>query len=394
MGTRSLFLATVVGVSSFWTYSGADLFAQQAIDLVFAVEEAVSTLASDRRYQIDNGGLLYSDAETFRSEFPCDAGSCDGYSSGSCDGGWVRNDCEIPWWVHRSGIFGEFLYLRPGDTDIVYAIEQNDTTTNAFPTGPVGIAAIDMAPGYRVGFALACSLTSSLVARYTHWDGDTQDRIIRNNANVLNSQIIHPSTFTTGGNSLQSSATTGIEFDLIDAQYRHKLFCSDTTIFNVSGGFRYGKMEQTMLAQQEVSVATGLVSVETDVDFHGFGFLLGLDAERRSAKTGMLCYSKGEASFLGGEWTGDYRQTHQFAGGSVTNEYEDFRISPVLETELGIGWQNKSGCIRATAGYMASWWCNGLSTRKYVDGVRSASALNLDETIAFIGLSTRLEIRY
>ncbi|QDV69417.1 hypothetical protein Poly24_31330 [Rosistilla carotiformis] len=291
-------------------------------------------------------------------------------------------------------MFGEFLYLRPADTDIVYSIEQNDTTANAFPTGPTGIAAVDMSPGYRVGFALASSTTSSLVASYTHWDGDTQDRLTRNQANVLNSQIIHPSTFTTGGNALQSTAATELRFDLIDAVYRQTLICTESTAFHWSGGFRFGSMEQSLHAQQEISTATGLVTVDTDIDFNGFGLLLGLDAERRSGKSGMLCYSKGMASFLGGEWTGDYRQSNQFNGGMVANQYEDFRITPVLETELGIGWQSDSGCFRATVGYLASWWCNSLSTRSYVEGVRQGSYLDLDESIAFIGLSSRVEVRY
>ena len=302
--------------------------------------------------------------------------------------------CSPPWWAHRTGIFGEFLYLRPGDTDVLYTIEQNDTTANAFPTGPTGIAAIDANAGYRVGFSLANTNTTSLYAAFTRWEGATSDSTARMGANILNSQIIHPSTATTGANSLQSTANTSMDFTTIDVAYRHKLFCTDTTIFNWYGGFRYGQMEQSLLAQQDISVATGLVTVDSDIDFSGFGLLIGIDAERRSCKSGMLCYSKGFASFLGGEWEGTYTQTNQLGGGIVANQFEDFRISPVVETEIGIGWQNDSGCIRATTGYMASWWTNALNTRTYVQGVRSASFHALDQTIGFIGLTSRLELRY
>ncbi|QDV55946.1 Lpg1974 family pore-forming outer membrane protein [Rosistilla oblonga] len=322
----------------------------------------------------------------------CD--SCDICQTSPCDDGFADALCTPPWWAHRTGVFGEFLYLRPGNTDTVYAIEQNDATAGAFPTGPIGTTAVDFSAGFRVGAMLANTYTTSLVVAYTHWEGDTQDSIARNGTNVLNSQIIHPSTFTTGGNSLQSSASSSISFDQIDGIYRHKLFCTDTTIFNWSGGFRYGQMEQGLLAQQDISVATGLVTVDTDIDFNGFGLLMGIDAERRSCKTGMLCYTKGVASFLGGEWTGTYRQSNQFGGGVVANQYEDFRITPVLEAGLGVGWQSDSGCIRATAGYTATCWYNALSTRSYVDAVRSGSYVDVDESIAFVGLTSQLEFRF
>ena len=66
----------------------------------------------------------------------------------------------------------------------------------------------------------------------------------------------------------------------------------------MTGGFRYGNMSQDLIARQDVATATGLVTVDTDVDFEGFGLLLGLDAERRSCRTGLMCYSKALSSFL------------------------------------------------------------------------------------------------
>lgn len=302
-------------------------------------------------------------------------------------------DATPPWWAHRTGVFGEFLFLRPSNTDTVYAIEQSDSTANALPTGQTGTTGIDMSAGFRAGVVLANTYTTSLVGIYTHWEGDDSGGIARNGTNVFNSPLIHPGTATTGVNSLRSSAASRMQFDQVDAIYRHKLFCTDTTIFNWSGGFRYGQMEQGLLAQQDISGATGLVSVETDIDFSGFGFLMALDAERRSEKTGMLCYTKGVASFLGGEWTGTYRQTNQ-NGVVVASDYEDFRITPVLEAGLGVGWQSDSGHIRATVGYAATCWYNALNTRSYVDAVRSGSYVDVDSAIAFVGLNTQLEFRF
>ena len=108
----------------------------------------------------------------------------------------------------------------------------------------------------------------------------------------------------------------------------------------------------------------------------------------------MMAYGRGLASFLAGDWTGSYSQVNQFSGGIVANEYEDYRVTPVLELELGLGWVSKCGKVRLTAGYMTSAWYNAVSTRTYVDAVRSTNYVNVDETITFSGLTTGLELRF
>ncbi|MGB7324211.1 MAG: Lpg1974 family pore-forming outer membrane protein [Rubripirellula sp.] len=306
----------------------------------------------------------------------------------------TSSSCATPWWAHRTSVFGEYLSLRPTDSDIAYAVEQNDATANAFPTGPVGITAIDASSGFRAGVSFASSECSSLVVTYTGWEGDDSDVLRRNGNNIINSRILHPSTATTGANSLQSSAESAMEFSLLDFGYRQQLLCTKSTVFNWFGGFRYGEIEQSLDTQQQISVATGLASTDTDVDFDGFGLLMGLDAERRSCKTGLLCYSRGAGSLLGGDWTGRYRQTNQFGGGVIGNDFHEFRITPVVEAELGVGYQNDSGNLRATVGYTASSWFNALKTRSYVEGVRSGNFDYEDESIGFIGLTTRVELRF
>ena len=68
------------------------------------------------------------------------------------------------------------------------------------------------------------------------------NQIRTNGDNVLNSQIIHPSTLTTGAASLQSGTTYSIDFQLLDLAYRHIFKASDIYAINWLAGFRYGKM--------------------------------------------------------------------------------------------------------------------------------------------------------
>ncbi len=316
--------------------------------------------------------------------------------SSSCDGcGKAPSCCRcIPWWAHRTGGFGQFLLLRPGNLDQIYAIEQNSVIPGDDPTGPVGRVNIDEEAGFRIGFALACNDCSSVTATFTRFSGDSFDQITAQPGDVLNSQIIHPSEVTTGATSLQSSAGMELDFQLIDLAFRQKWKACNTYVINWLAGFRYGNIEQDFIAQQNVATATGLVTNTTAVDFNGFGMLFGLDGERRFKHHGLSMYGRGISSFLAGNWTGNYNQQNQFGGGVIANEYEDYRVTPVAELELGFAWTHHCGRWRANVGYMTSAWYNSVTTRQYIDAVRNTDYVSLDETITFNGLTAGIEGRF
>jgi len=351
-------------------------------------------VAQDRQKLVDRDAVMISLDDAFVGEIE-QVGFLD-HGSSSCDGcgNSVVRCCCTPWWAHRTGGFGQFLLLRPGNVDQIYTIEQNSTTPGDFPTGPIGRVNVDEEAGFRVGFVCAASDCTSLVTSFTRFEGNTSNTINANAGNVLNSQIIHPSTLTVGASSLQSSANYSIDFQLIDLAYRHIWKSSDIYAINWLAGFRYGNLEQDLLAQQEISVATGLVSVDTDVDFNGFGMMFGVDGERRSCESGLMIYGKALSSFLAGDWRADYVQTNQFGGGVVANDYEDYRVTPVVELELGFGWQSECGKWRASVGYLTSAWYDAISTRQYIDSVRSNNYVNIDETITFSGLTAGIEGRF
>ena len=314
--------------------------------------------------------------------------SCDGCCDEPC------GCCCPPWWAHRTGVFGQFLSLRPGSTDLVYAIEQDSVLANDDPTGPVGRTNIDEENAYRVGFSLAHNYCSSIVATYTNYSGSTSDFIQAANGNVLYSTVIHPSEVNVGDTSGTAAATTGLDFQLLDLACRNNWKKCNNYSVNWSGGFRYGKMDQVFSSQQLMPIATGTTDVSSSLGFNGFGMLLGLDAERCCGHHGLITYGKGIASFLAGNWNGRYRQTSQFGGGVIANEYEDFRITPVVDLELGLAWQSPCGRCRVNLGYVTSAWFDAVSTRQYIDAVRFADYNNVSEDITFSGWTTGLELRF
>lgn len=311
----------------------------------------------------------------------------------ACDGCGDQVCCCGPWWAHRTGVFAQALLLRPGSTDQIYELEFDDPAP-AFPTGQTGRLNIDEELGYRLGFSCCASECTSLVGRYTFFESNTSNSIAANAGNVLVSQIIHPDLGTTGGAGLGSSAGYGVDFQLIDLAYRHIWRANDTYAINWLAGFQYGNIEQNMTGTQQRAVATGNVTVDTDVDFDGFGMLFGVDATRRSCNSGLMIYGRGLSSFLAGNWRGDYAASNQFGGGVVRNDYDDYRITPVVELELGFGWQSKCGNCQATVGYLTSAWYDAVSTREYINAVRNNNLVSVDETITFNGLTAGVEARF
>ncbi len=250
--------------------------------------------------------------------------------------------------AHRTGGFGELLYLSPGNSDLIYANEQTGPVAAASPTGPLGISNIDEHVGFRVGFSLAKSHCSSLVGVYTRWDGNTLSTLDATGNNVLNSRVGHPSVDTTGAASLNATAIQSSSFQFADALIRRVYRSNDCGAINWNGGLRYGNLEQGLSVDQLISVATGTTNVTTDIDFNGFGIIGGLDGERHSATSGFLVYGRALGSLLAGNWQAEYRQTNQFGGGVIATQYEDYRVTPVVDTELGFGWQSAGGRVRVT----------------------------------------------
>lgn len=317
------------------------------------------------------------------------------FHQSTCDSGSsCPTVCCLPRWAHRTGGFGEVLYLSAGNSDLIYANEQTGPVAAASPTGPLGISNIGEHVGFRAGFSIAHSNCSSINASYTRWDGETTSFLDATGNNVINSLVSHPSVATTGAASLDATARQLANFQFADMYFRRVYRSNDCGAINWNGGLRYGNLEQGISVDQTMSVATGVTNVTTDIDFNGFGILGGLDGERHSATSGFLVYGRVLGSLLAGNWQADYRQTNQFGGGVIAMHYDDFRVTPVVDSELGIGWQNCTGRFRVSAGYLFSTWFNAVTTRDYIQSVRTAQLLNLDDSLTFSGLALRGELRF
>jgi hypothetical protein len=274
-------------------------------------------------------------------------------------------------------------------------VEQTGTLPSDVQTGPVGRVGFDTAPGYRIGLTHCLSDCSSIQVNYTWFQDSTHDSITANGINVLVFQPGLPQISNVGSSSIQSTADYNIRFQQLDIDYRGLLYGTCDSAVNYFAGVRYANLEQNFQSQQIVGAPVGLTTVRTDINFDGFGIGAGLDGMRRRSDTGVLVYGKASASFVGGEFKADYRQTQQFGPNSIAgNTLADYRIMTILQTELGLGWRSCCGRYQVTGGYQVAGWFNALTTGSYIPGVQARQYNNLQETITFDGLVARVQVQF
>lgn len=333
-------------------------------------------------YEVIPEGSVYGGSVT--------SGSC-GSSCSGCSSCSTRAKCKpVNRYAHRTGVFGEFLFLQVSGVDMAYAQPRDGLDPNtSVPMGAVGVADIDYNSGVRMGGSFALDACTSIVATYTWFQSSTDDQISTDVPNSLHSLVTYPGTFTAASNSLFADAHYDIDFQLADLDYRSRLFSSNKTAFNYIVGLRYGNLDQQFTSSQQAS--PGITTVQTDTGFDGYGLRLGLDGERQCCGAGIFLYGRGAASFLVGTYDSTYVQTNNFATVQAETSWTDDRITPILEYELGLGWQSPNGHVRVSAGYYMAAWLNAVTTPDWIDAVQADNFTGVEDSITFDGLTARVE---
>jgi hypothetical protein len=292
---------------------------------------------------------------------------------------------------HYSRVYGELLYLRARNAEVAYAVgSDGPVAAGAIPiqVGDIGIVDPDYELGFRAGANIALNTVSSIDVRYTMFESLTHDQLSQTASVFVQSLVTHPSTGSAADDVLSSDASLEVDFDFIDASYRHLLNCCELFSANYVVGARYAQLEQ----QFDVEfIKNGLETVSTDIDFDGAGMRLGLEAERYSCCNRLHLYANGYASFLAGRFRAQYFQGDAFDQSVVDAEWEAGRIVPILDVECGVGWTCKSGKLRLKAGYMVSAWFNSVTSQDYINAIQRNDFLGLSDTITFDGLQARFE---
>lgn len=300
-------------------------------------------------------------------------------------------------WSHRFNVFGEFLYLRPRDAEVAYAsIIEGPIAPGAvgLQAGETGVLDYDYQPGFRFGFGMTLDSCSQIEVSYSQLDATSDDITAAQAPNVVRALVDHPNAVNAGANWLDAAAEGDLRFQIIDASYRGLMsYCSDYEVSYLVG-VRYTRFEQAFLAN---FTNVGVETVAAGVDFDGVGARFGMDGIRYGNNRQWFVYGKGYASLIGGRFENSYLQSNQGDPVVATTTWEAGRVVTMLDLEAGLGWQNMSGNIRASVGYMYSGWFNTIRMNEWIRSVQnndfvSTGMSTYDSGVTFDGLTARVEL--
>ena len=319
---------------------------------------------------------------------------------------WLTNS-PIPFqYEHRSGFFGDFLYLRPRNAEVTYALPIDGPVAPALgaevPVGAAAVVDFGYEPAFRVGFGLRIKPDSSVSAQYTYFRGSDEDAATVTAPVLLRSLVTHPLSMNTTTDTLDASASTAIDYDLIDLDFKalfdgcEPLQCDNcgncktefADVLNYIVGVRYARLDQDFRSQFQV---TGVTSVNTNVDFDGGGIRLGLEGERHSTVTGLYVYGQGITNLMVGEFKADYAQVNSFNGTEAITSWSAGRVVPGIDLELGFGWVAPRRRLRLSTGYMVSTWFNVVKTEEFINAAQTHDFDDLSSILTFDGLVGRAE---
>jgi len=324
-------------------------------------------------------------------------GAC--YADNSCANNCCADNCRacgccVPCWQ----VFGEFLYLRPRNAGLEYAVPINGPVEEgAVPLQAGRTAALNpqFEPGFRVGLARAFDECSTVSATYARYENRVHDAIAVNPPFVIRSMVMHPSSLDAAADWNAASAYQDIGFHIGDIDYRRVFLYNDRCSVNYLVGIRYVNLEQRFRSLFE-SIITE--NVNSDVNFDGAGFRLGLEAERYTPYRVLFLYGKASASFLGGEFRGSYLQSSITDPVIAETTWKEARLVSILECEVGVGWESRGGHVRASAGYMVSGWLNVVKPAEFISAVQANQYHGPDKVsgngLVFDGLVARAELRW
>ena len=306
---------------------------------------------------------------------------------------------QVPKYRFRG--FGEYLFLQPGSAATTsFAIPINGAIVPppdpSVPVGPVVVTDPGYQSAFRAGIGYQTRQLSEWAATATYFSSDASAGLSVDPAGtaVIHSLVIHPSTSAADTEFLDASATSGLELLMADLEYRGEvpgMTCSSQSVTYVVGG-RFARLDQDLAARFTNNVS--IEDVGTETTFEGGGLRVGLEGERQSPRCGFLLYGRGFASLVAGRCTNTFTQTDNFAGAVVSTSWKDDRIVPILDLELGVGWQGPREHLRVSAGYLVTAWYNVVGNAAWTEAVHQAAFQSISDTLIFDGAVARAEFRF
>jgi hypothetical protein len=359
----------------------------------FSLRNSAGRFRNSMRNSIGNvSDNMSSLASSTKSRFSAISGTGPSCATGNCAPAPEACDpCCPAFWEHRNSIYGDFLYLTARGANVNFATPVDGILATSRPVGHIAVGDPDYDSGFRVGGNWALDSCSSLEFVFTRWESNTQHSVTSPTAGTfVRADLTIPTLASVANDSLFARANYDLGLQLYDLNYKALIWGGDNHFLNYAIGLRYGHLDQDFVATYSINGAT---TVDSEIDFNGFGPRFGLDGERLLCN-GIFLYGRGFLSVLMGEFDVEYIQANVNNGQQAFTGFNDDRVVPIIEVELGVGWQSECGKYRLSTGYYFTSWFNAMTTQSTITSIQANNFSDIDQTITFDGLTSRFEIRF
>ena len=297
----------------------------------------------------------------------------------------------------RWTLFGEAMWLHPTGIDMAHAQQQNGIGgAGTVPFGEIGV----LDPAYDIGFRLGGEVEftpcSAIFAQYGFFENTTTSSLeapdIPGGGGAVGSLVHHPGAAITASAG-PVDAMYDIEFQLADAAYRQILVRDNLRKVSVFAGGRFAQLDQFFMQEGVFSGGQfGVIDTSSMIEFKGGGPMAGIDAEQKIGVGNFSVYGRALVAAITGVFENHYRMVNRSTETLLAESmWNDDRIVPMLDYELGIAWTGPQGHLRLSIGYMASHWFNAVTTPQFIDAVQADNYVDLGDTISFDGAVGRVQ---
>lgn len=287
--------------------------------------------------------------------------------------------CDATRWA----ISGQWMYLQPRGTEIVYAID--NAACFGSPLGRAEQIDWDYESGYKVGIGKYFGDGShGLFVNYSHFEANEADDATRaTGPGTIRPLLTFAIPATCDGvSSTSARADASINFDRVEIDYK-QFFSNECWKFDWLVGLAYGQLNQDVSAQYENDI------VRVASDAFGWGARVGAGAEYGSGN--VRGYGHADFTLLASNVDARFQQVNVLDGEVVHYSQDLDRIIPVLDLELGIA-VDLTRHLSLRTGYVYSMWFNVITVPDWVAAVQAGDITgSVEDTVTFDGVFARLE---
>jgi len=182
---------------------------------------------------------------------------------------------------------------------------------------------------------------------------------------------IHPDSVVGSHAATSAEGRASLDYDVLDFTVSRQFTMDrcqriDFTLF---GGFRYGKIDQTLNLVYLDSVNSRSATINDEIKLDGYGIRAGGQLEA-DVIGGLSVFGRGAFSVLAARSNAHYTETDVSGAGTtdlvdVSESY--YQAVPVIETALGV--TIRRGYWQVAGGYEMALWGNVGERRDYCDDV-------------------------